>query len=95
MDTDAEVTVDEQTKGYHRAGGFVGALAAPIFYENDVGVIRLNVGSSLKRVSEARISGPIPETTSFKSMSRDILVYSAGADAGQHSSATIISLAAT
>lgn len=39
-DTDAEVTVDEETKGYPRAGGFVGALAAPIYYESIITVSR-------------------------------------------------------
>ncbi|PSH60932.1 CapA family protein [Phyllobacterium sophorae] len=39
-DTDAEVTVDEETKGYPRADGFAGALAAPIFYESVISVSR-------------------------------------------------------
>ncbi|MEX2745891.1 CapA family protein [Rhizobium mongolense] len=39
-DTDAEVTVDEETKGYPTAEGFVGALAAPIFYESIIAVSR-------------------------------------------------------
>ncbi|TCN17961.1 CapA family protein [Sinorhizobium americanum] len=39
-DTDAEVTVDEETKGYPTADGFVGALAQPIFYESIIAVSR-------------------------------------------------------
>ncbi|RWI86439.1 CapA family protein [Mesorhizobium sp.] len=38
IDTDAEVTVDEEAKGYPTPDGFVGALAAPIFYESVVAV---------------------------------------------------------
>ncbi|MER9751590.1 CapA family protein [Mesorhizobium sp. M0140] len=38
VDTDAEVTVDEETKGYPTAEGFVGALAAPVFYESIITV---------------------------------------------------------
>ncbi|MDX8480132.1 CapA family protein [Mesorhizobium sp. VK24D] len=40
VDTDAEVTVDEEAKGYPTAEGFVGALAAPVFYESIVTVCR-------------------------------------------------------
>ncbi|WP_192178217.1 CapA family protein [Mesorhizobium amorphae] len=39
-DTDAEVTVDEETKGYPTADGFVGALAQPVFYESVITVSR-------------------------------------------------------
>ncbi|MES0007830.1 CapA family protein [Mesorhizobium sp. M0062] len=39
-DTDAEVTVDEETKGYPTPDGFVGALAQPIFYESIIVVSR-------------------------------------------------------
>ncbi|PBC04119.1 CapA family protein [Mesorhizobium sp. WSM3860] len=38
--TEAEVTVDEETKGYPTANGFVGALAQPIFYESVITVSR-------------------------------------------------------
>ncbi|QKC79201.1 CapA family protein [Mesorhizobium erdmanii] len=34
FDTDAEVTVDEEAKGYPTAEGFVEALSAPIYYES-------------------------------------------------------------
>ncbi|MER8989860.1 CapA family protein [Mesorhizobium sp. M0843] len=34
MDTDAEVTVDEEAKGYPTAEGFVGAVSGPVFYES-------------------------------------------------------------
>ncbi|AGS24512.1 CapA family protein [Rhizobium etli] len=40
IDTDAEVTAAEETKGYPTAAGFVGALASPIFYESVVTVSR-------------------------------------------------------
>ncbi|MER9560068.1 CapA family protein [Mesorhizobium sp. M0323] len=40
VDTDAEVTVDEEAKGYPTAEGFVGALAAPVYYESVVTVSR-------------------------------------------------------
>ncbi|MER8516392.1 CapA family protein [Mesorhizobium sp. M1060] len=40
VDTDAEVTVDEEAKGYPTAEGFVGALSVPIFYESVVTVSR-------------------------------------------------------
>ncbi|SJM30317.1 CapA family protein [Mesorhizobium delmotii] len=40
VDTDAEVTVDEEAKGYPTAEGFVGALSAPVFYESVVTVSR-------------------------------------------------------
>lgn len=40
IDTDAEVTVDEEAKGYPTAEGFVGALAAPIVYESVITVSR-------------------------------------------------------
>ncbi|MET4222482.1 poly-gamma-glutamate capsule biosynthesis protein CapA/YwtB (metallophosphatase superfamily) [Bradyrhizobium sp. LB14.3] len=36
--TDAEVTVDEEAKGYPTAAGFIGALSAPIYYESIVTV---------------------------------------------------------
>jgi poly-gamma-glutamate synthesis protein (capsule biosynthesis protein) len=39
-DTDAEVTVDEEAKGYPTADGFVGALSQPIFYESIITVSR-------------------------------------------------------
>lgn len=38
QDTDAEVTVDEEAKGYPTADGFVGALSQPIFYESIITV---------------------------------------------------------
>lgn len=38
--TDAEVTVDEEAKGYPTAAGFVGALSASIFYESIITVSR-------------------------------------------------------
>lgn len=40
IDTDAEVTVDEEAKGYPTSEGFVGALAAPIVYESVISVSR-------------------------------------------------------
>ncbi|MEI8718774.1 MULTISPECIES: CapA family protein [unclassified Mesorhizobium] len=40
IDTDAEVTADEEAKGYPTPDGFVGALAAPIFYESVIAVSR-------------------------------------------------------
>ncbi|TIM47366.1 CapA family protein [Mesorhizobium sp.] len=40
IDTDAEVTVDEETKGYPKVGGFMGALASPIYYESVIAVSR-------------------------------------------------------
>ncbi|MER9795307.1 CapA family protein [Mesorhizobium sp. M0213] len=50
-DTDAEVTVDEETKGYPTADGFVGALAAPIFYESVISVSRFEQN----RLAELRL----------------------------------------
>lgn len=50
-DTDAEVTVDEETKGYPKADGFVGALAAPIFYESIISVSRFEQN----RLAELRL----------------------------------------
>ncbi|MBX4893923.1 MULTISPECIES: CapA family protein [Rhizobium] len=38
LDTDAEVTVDEQAKGYPSIDGFVGALGKPIHYESVIAV---------------------------------------------------------
>lgn len=40
IDTDADVTVAEEAKGYPTAEGFVGALSAPVFYESVVTVSR-------------------------------------------------------
>lgn len=40
MDTDAEVTVDEEAKGYPTAEGFVGAVTGPVFYESIIAVSR-------------------------------------------------------
>ncbi|MER9128035.1 CapA family protein [Mesorhizobium sp. M0959] len=34
VDTDAEVTVDEEAKGYPTAGEFIGAVTGPAFYES-------------------------------------------------------------
>lgn len=39
-DTEAEVTVDEEAKGYPTADGFVGALSQRIFYESIITVSR-------------------------------------------------------
>ncbi|WP_453965599.1 CapA family protein [Bradyrhizobium elkanii] len=36
VDTDAEVTIDEEAKGYPTADGFVGAVSGPVFYESIV-----------------------------------------------------------
>ncbi|TJV32330.1 MAG: CapA family protein, partial [Mesorhizobium sp.] len=41
VDTDAEVTVDEEAKGYPTAEGFVGAVTGPVFYESVITVSRL------------------------------------------------------
>ncbi|MER9851740.1 CapA family protein [Mesorhizobium sp. M0106] len=49
--TDAEVTVDEETKGYPTADGFVGALASPIFYESVIAVSRFEQN----RLAELRL----------------------------------------
>ncbi|UVC15381.1 CapA family protein [Mesorhizobium onobrychidis] len=40
IDTDAEVTVDEEAKGYPTPDGFSGAFAAPIYYESVIAVSR-------------------------------------------------------
>ncbi|MER8785544.1 CapA family protein [Mesorhizobium sp. M1006] len=40
VDTDAEVTVEEEAKGYPRAEGFVNALSAPVYYESIITVSR-------------------------------------------------------
>ncbi|RWB36608.1 MAG: CapA family protein, partial [Mesorhizobium sp.] len=40
IDTDAEVTVDEEAKGYPSAEGFVEALSEPVYYESIVTVTR-------------------------------------------------------
>lgn len=40
VDTDAEVTVDEEAKGYPTAQGFVSALSGPVFYESLITVSR-------------------------------------------------------
>lgn len=40
IDTDAEVTVAEEAKGYPTEEGFVGALCAPVFYQSVVTVSR-------------------------------------------------------
>ncbi|MER8461140.1 CapA family protein [Mesorhizobium sp. M1300] len=40
VDTDAEVTVDEEAKGYPTAEGFVEALSAPVYYESIITVSR-------------------------------------------------------
>ncbi len=40
VETDAEVTVDEEAKGYPTAEGFVGAVTGPVFYESVVTVSR-------------------------------------------------------
>ncbi|MER9301166.1 CapA family protein [Mesorhizobium sp. M0621] len=40
VDTDAEVTVEEEAKGYPTAEGFVEALSAPVYYESIITVSR-------------------------------------------------------
>ncbi|MGX9147934.1 CapA family protein [Mesorhizobium sp. 128a] len=40
IDTDAEVTVDEEAKGYPTLDGFSGSFAAPIYYESVIAVSR-------------------------------------------------------
>lgn len=40
MDTDAEVTVDEEAKGYPTGEGLVGAVTGPVFYESVIAVSR-------------------------------------------------------
>ncbi|MES0169886.1 CapA family protein [Mesorhizobium sp. M0027] len=40
VDTDAEVTVDEEAKGYPTAEGFVEALSAPVYYQSVITVSR-------------------------------------------------------
>ncbi|RWI65633.1 CapA family protein [Mesorhizobium sp.] len=40
IDTDAEVTADEQARGYPGPDGLMGALSAPIFYESVIAVSR-------------------------------------------------------
>ncbi|TIP18344.1 CapA family protein [Mesorhizobium sp.] len=40
VDTDAEVTVDEEAKGYPTPDGFVGAYGVPIYYESVIAVSR-------------------------------------------------------
>ncbi|RWO52367.1 CapA family protein [Mesorhizobium sp.] len=40
IDTDAEVTVDEQGRGYPTPDGFVGALGTPVCYESVIAVSR-------------------------------------------------------
>ncbi|WP_432431612.1 CapA family protein [Rhizobium leguminosarum] len=40
IDTDAEVTVNEQAKGYPSVEGFVGALGTPVCYESVIAVSR-------------------------------------------------------
>ncbi|MGR9154630.1 CapA family protein (plasmid) [Rhizobium leguminosarum] len=40
IDTDAEVTVNEQAKGYPSVDGFVGALGTPVCYESVIAVSR-------------------------------------------------------
>lgn len=51
IDTDAEVTVDEEAKGYPTAEGFIGALSAPIYYESVITISRFEQN----RLAELRL----------------------------------------